>query len=290
MPGRSPLAGILTLLAVVMAGCSGDPPPPDAVPSRPLVAADPGVLRVAGSGAFTPLARRLADAFAKRGGQPRVVVEESLGSGGGIAAAAEGALDLGLVSRPLSKAEQGKGLRVLEVAVDAVVIAANGSVAVDGLSSDELRALYAGQVRTFANGSSAVVLLRDRGESANAALVAAVPGLRISRDAEGDERQLRVLFHDSSMLQALVSTPGGLGVSALGLTREVGPALKVLDLDGVTPSLQSLEDGTWPARRTLAIVGLPERMERAQAFLDFVLSDEGAALARAAYVLPVGAR
>jgi phosphate transport system substrate-binding protein len=163
-------------------------------------------------------------------------------------------------------------------------------VSVDGVTSDELRALYAGKARTFQSGASAVVLLRDRGESANAVLAAAVPGLLVSREPGGDERQLRVLYHDASMLEALASTPGGLGVSALGLAREMGPAVKVLDLDGVKPSLASLEDGTWPVRRTLAVVARPERLERARAFLDFVFSDEGAAVIRAAYALPVATR
>lgn len=108
---------------------------------------------------MTPLAMALArEASALTG--LRVRVEPSIGSGGGIAAARDGAVDLGLVSRPLRPDESGDLERV-DLARDAVVLAAAVEVPVDGLSSDELHQLYRGELHGL------TVLLRDEAEPAN---------------------------------------------------------------------------------------------------------------------------
>lgn len=178
----APLCALLCCFA-----CAGDPPPPADVAPAAVVAADSEVLRLAGSGAMIPLARALAGAWQRRGDPPRMVVEESLGSAGGIAAAHDGAIDLGMVSRPLSAKELELGLTRVPVAIDAVVIAAHALVPVRGLTSAQLRELYRGAARTFPDGSPATVLLRDRGESANrvleAAVMFAVRGLVALREA-----------------------------------------------------------------------------------------------------------
>src|SRR5690348_553151 len=109
-------------------GCAADPPPP---PARPvaLLAPEAGVVRLVGTGAMSPLAARLAEAWSARRREPRIVVEESVGSGGGVRAAADGAVDLGMISRPLHQEERALGLEVVPVARDIVVIAAHPALA-----------------------------------------------------------------------------------------------------------------------------------------------------------------
>ena len=271
------------LLSLLASGCAGDPGPPAGLAPR-LRPPTPGVLRIAGSGAMLPLAAALGRAFAGRGAL-RVVVEESIGSGGGARAAAEGAVDLGMISRPLSPAERRLRLTELAVARDAVVVAASPSVTVDSLSSAELRDLYAGTCSRFADGSPATVLLRDRGESANAALERAVPGLR----AWSSSPRRRVLYHEAAMIEALASTSNAVGVASLGGLAAGGHAqLRALALDGRRPSLQALADGSWPATRALAFVARPDRLERARPFLAFVGSEQGRSVSRALSFLPDG--
>jgi phosphate transport system substrate-binding protein len=130
-----------------------------------------------------------------------------------------------------------------------------------------------------------VVLLRDRTESANLALDLAVPGLAQVREA-AYERHLRVLYHDDAMAAALASTPGAIGVLPLQLARSHRPPLKVLALDGVHPSPETLADGSFRAARPLALVLRPDRRDRVGPFLDFLASPRGQDLLRAAGVLP----
>ena len=252
----------------------------------PLAAPDPDAAHLAGSGAMAPLASALAAAYSQRAPALRFIIEDSVGSTGGIAATVDGAVDIGMVSRPLTQAESRLDLVVAAVGFDAVVLAGNSGLTVDGVSSDELRALYAGGKRTFSDGSRATVLLRDRGESANGVLEKLVPGLTAWRDASPARAHLRVLYTDAAMTQALAATPGAFGLASFGVLTAAHAPLKLLAVDGHLASANTLLDGTWPAVRPLAFVVRRDRVQRVQGFLDFVASPEGAALTRAAGYRP----
>jgi phosphate transport system substrate-binding protein len=246
--------------------------------ARPVVPPVPGRVRLAGSGAATPLLRTALEQLTRTPGGAAWVLEESIGSGGGIAAAADGEVDVGLVSRPLSGAESRLGLAVVTVATDAVVLAAHPAVPVAGLSPDEVRELYAGRLRSWPDGSPATVLLRDRGESANGAWERAVPGVFAGRAAQPS---FRVLFHDSAMLEALAATPGAVGVTSLALLKDSQSRLKILALDGRAPE-GAFAEGSWPATRPISLVFRPERRGAVAPLLAWFSTPEGVAATRAA--------
>lgn len=268
---RALLLGGLSLAA---AGCDGDAPPPS--PGLvPAFAPEPSTLRLLGTGALTPLAGRLARAFNRDvGGDLSVIVEPSVGSGGGVRAAQEGAVDLGLISRPLAPAELALGLDLLMVATGIVALGAHPSLDLDGISSAELIALYRGENLPLGeSGVRPTVLLRDREESANLALERVVPALHGPREEAYRSRRFRVIFHEAAMSEALSTTPGAIGVIDLGAA--FGSRLKVLSIDGVLPSLDAVREGRWRGIRPLAFVLRPDRRDRARPFLDFVRSARG---------------
>ena len=286
-PPRTPLVPLAAL--ALLCGCIGDPPPPPS-PAPPRVQPpDPAALHLGGTGALMPLVTRFGEAWARRGGAPPIQIEESIGSGGGIRAAADGVLDVGLVSRPLGEAERQRGLQQVPMGRDVVAIAAYPGVAVDSITSAGLLGLYRGERHSFADGSHAVVLLRDRGESANGVLEALVPGLQAAREDAYRQRRLRVLYHDNAMAEALASTPGAIGVFPLGAVRTFHLQLKILALDGVVPSPEAVAAGRWRASRELLLVLRTDRLARAAPFLRFVQSDEARAIYRDCGYLPPAA-
>ena len=276
---------LLALAASIALGCEGERPPPEGVAPK-LIAPEADVVRALGSGAMTPLTRKLVQAYRGPGGAPRIVVEPSVGSGGGVRAASEGAVDLGLVARPLKDAEVGFGLTVVPVARDLVIVAAHRDVSVDDVSRDLLVELSAGRKAAFSDGSPAVFLLRDRDESANDAIERMVPTLRTAREAAYASRVLRVLYHDDAMGEALAATPGAIGLFSLGSVTVASLPVKVLSIDGVRPSAAAVAEGKWTATRQLAFVVRPDRLPRVRAFLDFVSSDEGRRIVRESGYLP----
>ena len=280
---RAAAAGLSLCLG--FGGCAGDSPPPPPVRAQ-VRSPDPTALHLGGTGALSPLANRLAEEWARRHGVPPVIVEESVGSGGGVRAAADGAMDLGMVSRPLGQEERKLGLVIVPMGHDAAALVAHPGVPVDGLSGSELLALIRGEQNRFPDGSPAVPLLRDRSESANGALERLVPGLRAAREQAYRDRRLRVLYHDRAMAEAISSTHGSFGVFPLGGLIAMRLPFKVLAIDGVRPSPETLADGRWRATREIFFVARPERLARAEPFLRFVTSPEGRDLARACGYLP----
>ncbi len=285
---------LILLLLGSLVGCSGDPAPPSVaspIVGTPLARPVDGIVHAAGSGAMVPLGRALAAAWAARGGSPRLVVEASIGSAGGVRAAADGAVDVGLVSRALNDEERGLGLEEVPLGRDVILLAANPEAAFDRISSDDLCALYRGAHRLLADGGHAVLLLRDRGESANGVLDRAIPCMAGAREAALADGNLRVLYHDAAMVEAIASTPRALGVSNLGSLVASHAPLRTLALDGRRPSLEAVADGSWPLQRPLALVARRDRVERLRPLLAFIASDEGRAITRAAgYLPPTGTR
>jgi phosphate transport system substrate-binding protein len=225
---------------------------------------------------MTPLALLLAGE-ASLGTGMHIRVEPSIGSGGGITAARDGAVDLGLVSRPL-RATESAGLERVDLALDAVVLAAAADVPLDSLSTEQLHALYRGEIRDL------TLLLRDAAESANDALESAFPGLAAERQNAASSGRFRILDHDDAMAVALATTPRAVGVFSFGALR---PPLRALRLDGRSPSLEALGRGQWPAVRTLAVVYRPERRARVAPFLAFARSERGRSLTRSLGYLPL---
>jgi phosphate transport system substrate-binding protein len=265
----------------LLAGCAGDPPPPTPAHANDVLAPTPDALLAMGSGAATPLLQALARAYATGHPSLPLRVEPSVGSAGGLAAATDGAVDLGLVGRPLGPTE-AVGLDFLPLAVDAVVLAAAADVARDGLSREEVRRLYAGD-RTL----GLTLLLRDPAETANAALEGAYPELRALRETGAAAARFRVLDHDDAMAHALLTTPRGVGVFSFGAIQTWGLPLRPLALEGVHPGVPALASKRWPAVRPLGVVYRSERRARVSPFLAFVASPEGRAVTRAAGYLPL---
>ena len=243
-----------------------------------MLAPSPELL-IAGTGTLVPLAMALArDAAAETG--MRIRVEPSIGSAGGIAAASDGAVDLGLVSRPLRHGEGPQLIRV-DLARDAVVLAAAPDVSFDGLSALQVHQLYRGEL------AGTTLLLPDAEESANDVLEAAFPGLAEERRAAAASGRFRVLDHDDEMAVALAGTPRSVGVLSYGSLRW---PLRALRLDGRVPSVQALSAESWPAVRSLGVVFRPERRARVTPFLNFATSDRGRAITRAMGYQPLETR
>jgi phosphate transport system substrate-binding protein len=271
----------LALPVVLLAGCAGDPPPPAPANANDVLAPTPDALLAMGSGAATPLLQALARAYGTGHPSLPVRVEPSVGSSGGVGAATDGAVDLGLVGRELRPAET-RALELFPLALDAVVLAAAPDVERQGLTREELRKLYAGD-----RNSGLMLLLRDPAETANDALEKAFPELRALRESAAASTRFRVLDHDDAMAHALLTTPRGVGIFSFGAIVSWKLPLKPLSLDGLSPSVDALAKGSWPAIRRLGVVFRKERSARVAPFLAFVASPEGRSVTRAAGYLPL---
>ena len=260
------------------AGTTSAPPAP-----RPV----DGALVLAGSGTNLPLTRALAGALRARRVDAKIVVPESIGSTGAIRAARDGAIDVGLVSRPFTADEAKLGLTITPYARVPVVIAANPSVPDACVASSALPAMWAGDRARWSDGSRVIVLQRERGDSSFLTISRLVPGLDAENVAAYDVNRWRILYDDRSMQEALMATDSAIGIFDLGAITAQRLPLKVLCVDGVAPSTEGVATGRYPYFKDLSFVtaGPPSGL-RAE-LLAFVASPEGRALTASLGYVPL---
>ncbi|MCA9634735.1 MAG: substrate-binding domain-containing protein [Myxococcales bacterium] len=249
---------------------------------------DHAALRLAGSGSNLPLTRELAEAFVRRNPTQRVIVFESVGSTGGVRAVSDGVVDLGLISRPLRPKEEALGLVVIPYARVAVAAVTNLDVVDEGLSQRELVEVYAGERRRWSNGALITVLQRERGDSSHFAFDRVLPDFAAANDAAYREGRWRVLYHDRAMHEALVSTPGAIGLLDVGATQTQALALRALSIDGVAPTEENMRSGRYPFVKDLAFVSVEQPRGLAAELIEFVRSADGQALIRQSGYIPIG--
>jgi phosphate transport system substrate-binding protein len=234
---------------------------------RPESGREDRALSLAGSGSNLPLSRRLLDAFVAARPQSAVRLYDSIGSGGGVRAVRDGAVDVGLVSRELNSSERGDDIVWLPYAKTSVVLIAHPGVFSPGLTPAAILDLFSGRKTTFADGTRAVVLLREPGDSSHDALERVWPEFGAACRASYAKRRLEVVFSDRVLLQKVAETPGAMGLSDRG---QVGLA---------APGLQSLIVGAGgdgaPAEKVLAFVVSNPPPEPVREFLKFVFLGEG---------------
>lgn len=258
-------------------------PPIDVAPR-----AAPGRVELAGSGSNLPLTRRLVAAFAATRPDLVLVVHDSIGTTGGVRAVRDGAIDVGLSSRPLSEAELGDDLRVHPYARVAVVFAAHPDVGERRVDRAQVLAMYRGERRAWRDGRPLVVLQRERGDSSHRAVSEALPGFAEVNDEAWRAARFRVLYSDLAMQEALASTPGAVGVFDMGAIVSEDLPFIVLSVDGVAPTAERVASGAYPFVKELSFVTRGEPSPEVRALLEFVDSEGGRLVIEGGGYLPVG--
>lgn len=236
----------------------------------------PEVVHLAGSGSNLPITRALAEAFHTRSPGLHVVVFDSIGSTGAVAATYDDVIDLGLVSRPLKDSEAALGLLVYPYARVPVVVAVNLGVPDESISTRDLIDIYAGRRRQWSDGSPIVVLQRERGDSSHHAVGQQLPDFAAVNDAAYREGRWRIVESDQAMQEAISITAGAVGLFDLGAIVLQRLPVKPLRIDEIAPSEVSVQSGRYPFSKDLAFVSVEQPGGAVAEFLRFVVEGEQA--------------
>lgn len=247
----------------------------------------PETLVFAGCDSNISLTRLLARIFMQRHPEVRIQLE-TVGSTNGIALAAAGTVQIGLVSRPLHVAEEGLGLTFLPYATTAVIIGADPDTPDTALTSALLLSFYRGTRLRWDSGRAIALLTREEGDSSVATLKRAMPGFAEAYATGSHTSHWTTLYSEPTMHEALLTLPFALGLSDLGTVTLERLPIKVLSIDGVAPTLGNIASGRYPFTKTLGFVWREYTLpESAGAFVEFVRSDEGAGILASSGYLPV---
>ena len=109
---------------------------------------DKGKIVVSGSSSVTPVMEKLKEAYNKVNANVEVEIQQS-DSTTGILNAIEGTADIGMASRALEDAELSQGVTETVIALDGIGVIVNKENALTGLTSEQVKAIYTGEITSW---------------------------------------------------------------------------------------------------------------------------------------------
>jgi len=243
-------------------------------------------LKIGGTGAAIGTMQVLAEEYRQVDPSFALTIIAGLGSGGGIKAAAAGALDFALSGRPLKAQEQAEDLRAHDYGRTPFVIVTNKE-GVENLSLLQLERIIGSSSPTWEDGAPVRLVLRPVTDADTELLGAFSPGVKQAlADAHKRGGMVRAIT-DQESAEESERLPGSLGTSTVALLRSEKRALRVVNIDGVAPTPQNFASGVYPHGKTMIIVTKGPPNEATQKFLDFIASEKGRlVLVRLGHLVP----
>jgi phosphate transport system substrate-binding protein len=271
---RLSLAGAL-IAATIVASCGGAPVLPAAPSTRDPLA---GVYSARGGGGALEAVIPLTRAFAKL--HPGVIWQglDDVGSDAGIKLVQSGDLDLSFISREPKSAE-APGIVTVPIGATGTGVAVSASNAVAGLTRDQLAKIFRGELTDWRDVGGAPgsihVLMREVGAATRAAFEAYCFG---GKPATGYAKNAIEVNSYDETVRSMKSFQGSIGIMSVTSQSFAEASIRFLAVDGVSPTRETLADGTYRMRRPLYLVypSDPAKVKPAiRAFIDFVNGPEG---------------
>lgn len=204
------------------------------------------------------------------------------GSGSGITAVSEGRCDIGLSSRNLKDSEISAGLTETVLAFDSIAVIVHPDNPVEGLTLEQLTAIYTGQVTNWqevgGSDSEIVVIGREAGSGTR-------DGFESITGTQDICCYRQELSSNGDVIATVSANPNAIGYASLSAVKD---SVKVITLDGTAPSEATVKDGSYPLCRPFVLVTKADSplSETAQSFYDYAISAEARTVISAAGVVP----
>ena len=245
-------------------------------------------LIAAGSGVNLGVTRLLTKAFTAQNPHISIDVPGSIGTRGAIKAVSEGAIALGLISRPLKEEEKALGLAVRPYARTAIIIGVNSRVKDESITTQELIEIFKGTRAKWADGNQIIVQAREKSDSGFLVLENSLPGFKEAYAESQEAKRWTLYFNDQDANQALDTVPFAIGVTDLGMIATEKLSIKALQLNGVIPTIENVQEGTYPLSRQLFFVYRESSLQpEVKAFFEFVASPLGNDILRSNGYIPI---
>ncbi len=241
-----------------------------------------GRLDIAGGTAHIPVMEEAAKRIMEFNPRIRITIAGG-GSGVGVRKLADGLVDIGNTGRPLTEEEKESfGLETFPFAVDGIAVVVHPENPVEGLSSEQVRRIFAGELRKWSEvgGGEGAIHLYTRDEASGTRTVF---WKKLLEKGPIDQRAV-VVPSNGAMRVAVSEDPLAIGYLSIG---HVDSTVKALPIDGVLPSQENAASGTyWVARKLyMNTKGKPQGL--AKAFIEYILGPEGAEIIRNKGYIPL---
>jgi len=240
---------------------------------------EPYTIEVGGSTSVTPLMELLAEEYHNL--KPNIKVNiNGTGSGDGINNAGE-LYQIGMSSRELTPAEQGRGLRDTTIAIDGIAVIVNKDNPVTNLTVEQIRDIYTGvitdwsQVSGGAKRGRIAVVSREEGSGTRGAF----------EELVGFQGRLLSGANESTSTGAIkagiVQNPDAIGYISLG---SVDDTIKSISVGGVAATTANVVNGSYKIARPFIVLTGNNLHAETTAFIQWILSAEGQAIVRRSWI------
>jgi phosphate transport system substrate-binding protein len=264
-----------------------------------------GKIAIDGSSTVAPFAEAAAELFQEENSGVQITVGTS-GTGGGFEKFCAGETDISDASRPIKDDEEvpicekgGVKYTEVQIANDGIAIATSKELAVDCLTTDQLKKIW--------NKGSKVKSLSDVDPKLpDTELSLYGPGTDsgtfdfFTDEINGEEGVSREDYEasedDNQLVTGVSGDPGGFGYFGFSYYEGAADKLNLVGVDSgdgncVKPSTETIQDGSYkPLSRPLFMYPSAKAMQRPEvkAFMEFVVN-QAPAIAEAAKIVPLTA-
>lgn len=211
------------------------------------------------------------------------VTYNATGSGAGIQAVEEGRCDIGLSSRSLKDEEKAKGLKETVLALDGIAVIVNPQNKVDGLTLEDVSKIYTGEIKNWkelgGEDGEIVLIGREAGSGTR-------DGFESVTDTEDKCKYRQELTSTGDVITTVAGNPNAIGYASISAVKD---SVKVIDIDGVSPSEETVKDGSYAIQRPFVLVTREKEdlSDSAQKFFDYITGKDANQVIKDAGAIPV---
>lgn len=232
-------------------------------------------LTIAGSTTVLPIAQAAAEAYMDLHPEINISVRGG-GSSVGIASVMTGTANIGNASRHVKTKElataRENGIELYEniVANDGIAVVVNPSNTINGLTTAQLKSIYAGEVQNWKElgGTNKPIVIISRDTSSG---TFEVFNKLVMKNVPVAASALK-LASNNAVASTISNTPGSIGYVGLGYLND---SVKAITIDKVMPTKKTIQSKEYPIARTLQMYTNDEPTGLTKKFIDFILSTEG---------------
>jgi phosphate transport system substrate-binding protein len=263
----------LALAALLVASCGGANP----IAAKPTDDPLAGTYVIKGGGGALDAVKALTSGFSATHSTVLWQGFDDVGSDAGVSLTVSGNVDLGYISRDLRAAEKGT-VETVAIGASGTGVGVNATSTVKELTKDQVAKIFTGQITDWKDVGGAPgkirVLLREPESSTRSAFESYFFGPTkpvYSKDAIE-------VFQIDETLKALGSFKDSIGMMTMNAKAFSTADVRLLTIDNIAATRETLANGTYPIRRPLYFVSHtdPAKVKpTVKAFLDFVKGPEG---------------
>lgn len=268
----------LILTAVLLSGCAGDFASPGKTTAGKATTSQK--IKISGSGSTLPLVKLLVSDYQKRNPSIRVAILSGAHCAGGFEGTASREFDIGTVSRDPKPNELRYGLDRHVLSSDAVALVVHPAVTIRGLTTEQVKQIYSGKITNWraVGGPNVPIVVLDRNEEecAKMALRKGIIGPKLKITPKAVQ-----ISYESDMVEVVPHTPGAIGYFSYGRCQLERIKARVLEIDGVSPSVEHVVDGSYKTTRPMGVVTLKNPPAHVRSLIDYLTGPRAARIMRA---------